>query len=78
MKINIINDKENCKFLVLEFLFPTFGKISSFNIWSDESFSGFKISFPTKIYYMSDTRVYWHFELTLLGFGAKITHQHGY
>ena len=43
MKINIINDEKNFKFLYIELYFPSIGKIDRFNEWTDQYFSGFKI-----------------------------------
>jgi hypothetical protein len=78
MKINIIKDEKNCKFLYIELYLPSIGKINKFNEWTDQSFSGFKISFPTEIYYLNDKQSYWHFTLTFLGFGFRLLNQHGY
>lgn len=78
MKFNLQRDIENCKYLALEFVFPTLGKVNSFNEWADVYYSGFKIDFPTKFYYVSDFKSYWHLDLTLLGFGFKLTRQYGY
>ena len=54
MKINIINDQKNFKFLYIDLHFPSLGKIDRFNEWTDQYFSGFKISFPTEVYYLND------------------------
>ena len=78
MKINIINDQKNFKFLFIEIHFPSVGRIKTFNEWTDDCFDGFKMSFPTEIYYLTDKQGYWHFSLTFLGFGAKIVNQNGY
>ena len=78
MKINIINDQKNFKFLYIDLHFPSLGKIDRFNEWTDQYFSGFKISFPTEVYYLNDREGYWHFSLTFLGFGFRLVNQHGY
>ena len=78
MKINIINDEKNFKFLFIELHFPSLGKIDAFNEWTDEYYSGFKMSFPTEIYYLNVREGYRHFSLTLVGFGAKIVNQNGF
>ena len=78
MKINIIKDEKNFRFLFIELDLPSIGRLNKFNEWTDQSFSGFKMSFPTVIYYLNDREGYWHFSLTFLGFGAKIVNQNGY
>jgi len=78
MKINIIKDEKNFRFLYIELYVPSIGRINKFNEWTDQSFSGFKMSFPTEIYYLNDKEGFWHFSLTFLGFGAKIVNQNGY
>ena len=78
MKINIINDQKNFRFLYIELHFPSLGKIDAFNEWTDQYYSGFKMSFPTEIYYLNDKEGYWHFALTFLGFGFRLVNQHGY
>lgn len=76
MKINIINDEKNLRFLYIELQFPSIRIIKRFNEWSDTFYDGFKMSFPTEIYYLNDREGYWHFSLTLLGFGLKLVSQH--
>ena len=78
MKINIIKDEKNFRFLYIELRFPNLGKIDTFNEWTDEYYSGFKISFPTEIYYLNDKEGCWHFALTFLGFGFRLVNQHGF
>ena len=78
MKINIINDEKNFRFLFIEIHFPSVGLVKTFNEWTDDYYEGFKASFPTEIYYLTDKKEYWHFSLTLLGFGFKLVNQHGY
>jgi hypothetical protein len=78
MKINIIKDEKNFRFLFIELHFPSLGKIDAFNEWTDEYYSGFKMSFPTEFYYLNDKEGYWHFALTFLGFGFRLVNQHGY
>jgi len=78
MKINIINDEKHFRFVFIELYFPIISKIDKYNEWSEQYFSGFKISFPTEIYYLNDREGYWHFSLTFLGFGAKIVNQNGF
>ncbi len=78
MKINIINDEKNFRFLFIELYVPSIGRVNRFNEWTDQYFSGFKISFPTEIYYLNDKEGFWHFTLTFLGFGFRLANQHGY
>ena len=78
MKINIINDEKNFRFFYIELQFPRINRINKFNEWSDDYFSGFKMSFPTELFYLNDEDGYWYFALTLLGFGFKLVNQHGY
>lgn len=78
MKINIINDEKNFRFFFIEICFPKIGRIKAFDDWTDEFYKGFKISFPTEIYFLIEHHRYWHFSLTLFGFGAKIVNQNGY
>jgi hypothetical protein len=78
MKIKIINDEKNFRFLYIELYLPSIGRVNRFNEWTDQYFSGFKISFPTEIYYLNDKEGYWHFTLTFLGFGFRLVNQHGY
>ena len=78
MKINIINDEKNFRFLYIEFQFPRINRINKFNEWSDDYFSGFKMSFPTELFYLNDKEGYWYFALTFLGFGFRLVNQHGY
>jgi len=78
MKINIIKDEKNFRFLYIELYFPIIGRVNRFNEWTDQYFSGFKISFPTEIYHLNDKEGYWHFALTFLGFGFRLVNQHGY
>ena len=78
MKINIINDEKNFRFLYIKLCFPSIGKVNIFNEWTDQYFSGIKISFPTEIYYLNDKEGFWHFALTFLGFGFRLVNQHGY
>jgi len=78
MKINIIKDEKNFRFLYIELYVPSIVRINGFNEWADQYFSGFKMSFPTEIYYLNDKEGYWHFSLTLVGFGAKIVNQNVY
>ena len=78
MKINIIKDEKNFRFLYIELYFPIRGRINKFNAWTDQYFSGFKMSFPTEIYYLNDKEGFWHFALTFLGFGFRLVNQHGY
>ena len=78
MKINIIKDEKNFRFLYIELCFPSIGRVNRFNEWTDQYFSGFKISFPTEIYYLNDKEGYRHFTLTFLGFGFRLVNQHGY
>jgi hypothetical protein len=78
MKINIINDEKNFRFFYIELQFPRINRINKFNEWSDDYFSGFKMSFPTELFYLNDKEGYWYFALTLLGFGFKVVNQNGY
>jgi len=78
MRINIINDEKNFRFFFIEVCFPKIGRIKGINEWTDEFYDGFEMSFPTEICFLMDHRGYWHFSLTLLGFGAKIVNQNGY
>ena len=78
MRINIINDEKNFRFLYIELYFPSIGRIKRFNEWTDQYFSGFKMSFPTELFYLNDGDGYWYFALTLLGFGFKVVNQNGY
>lgn len=78
MKINIINDEKNFRFLYIQLCFPSIHRVNTFNEWTDQSYFGFKISFPTEIYHLNDKEGYWHFTLTFLGFGFKLVNQHGY
>jgi len=78
MKIKIINDEKNFRFLYIELCFPIISRVNKFNEWTDQYFSGIKISFPTEIYYLNDKEGFWHFTLTFLGFGFKLVNQHGY
>jgi len=78
MKINIINDEKNFRFFYIELQFPRINRINKFNEWSDDYFSGFKMSFPTELFYLNDKEGYWYFALTFLGFGFKLVNQHGY
>jgi hypothetical protein len=78
MKINIIKDEKNFRFLFIELYFPIIGRINRFNEWTDQYFFGFKMSFPTEIYYLNDKEDFWHFALTFLGFGFRLVNQHGY
>jgi hypothetical protein len=58
--------------------FPSIGRVNRFNEWTDQYFSGFKISFPTEIYYLNDREGFWHFALTFFGFGFRLVNQDGY
>ena len=78
MKINIINDEKNFRFFYIELYFPSIGRINRFNEWTDQYFSGFKMSFTTEIYYLNDREGFWHFALTFLGFGFRLVNQNGY
>ena len=78
MRINIINDEKNFRFLFIELQFPRIGIVKRFNEWSDDYYEGFKADFPTEIYYLTDKKEYSHFSLTLLGFGLKLVNQNGY
>ena len=78
MKIKIINDEKNFRFLFIELHFPRINSFNKFNEWTDEYCSGFEISFPTEIYYLNHKDGYWHFTLTFLGFGFRLVNQHGY
>jgi len=52
--------------------------VKRFNEWTDDYYEGFKADFPTEIYYLTDKKEYWHFSLTLLGFGFKFVNQNEY
>ena len=78
MKVNIINDEKNFRFFYIELQFPRINRINKFNEWSDDYFSGFKMSFPTELFYLNDKEGYWYFALTLFGFGFKVVNQNGY
>ena len=78
MRINIINDEKNFRFLYIELYFPSIGKFKRFYEWTDDYYEGFKASFPTEIYYLNDRKDFWHFILTFLGFGFRLVNQHGY
>ena len=78
MKINIINDEKNFRFLYIQLELPSVGTVKTFNEWSDDYYEGFKASFPTEIYYLTDKKEYWHFALTFLGFGFRLVNQNGY
>jgi len=78
MKINIIKDEKNFRFLYIELYFPIIGRINRFNEWTDQYFFGFKMSFPTEFYYLNDKEGFWHFALTFLGFVFRLVNQHGY
>jgi len=78
MKINIINDEKNFRFLYIELQFPRISKVDDYNEWTEDHFTGFKMSFPTELFYLNDGDGYWYFALTLLGFGFRLVNQHGY
>ena len=78
MKINIINDEKNFRFLYIELYFPSVSRVKRFNEWTDQYFFGFKISFPTETYYLNDREGFWQFILTFLGFGFRLVNQNGY
>ena len=78
MKINIINDEKNFRFLFIELYFPRIKRINRFIEWTDQHCSGFEMSFPTEIYYLNDKEGFWYFTLTFLGFGFRLVNQHGY
>jgi len=79
MKIYLIQDDKNFRYLSVDIFFPTF-KIGykALNGFFDENHQGFKISFPTEIYYINDREGYKVFCLTFLGFGFRINKQDGY
>ncbi len=52
MRINIINDEKNFRFLYIELQFPRISKVDNYNEWTDDHFTGFKMSFPTELFYL--------------------------
>ena len=72
-----ISKDDPCNYFNIKLSFPTIGKLGGYNEFSGDKYQGFECKFNTECVLIHDD-TWWHFTLTIFGFGIKVMKQNGY